>query len=75
MNAESQTDYKIYNLEELMDYQFKEYKELQNEELILKLFAALPVNIEKEFVPRYVFDIVLKIENKKIGFITRSSRS
>ena len=70
MSNENQTDYKINNLEELKDFQFKEFKELESEELILKLFGAFPVNFEKEYVPRYVFDIILKKGNIKIGFIT-----
>ena len=36
----------------------------------ITLYRALPVNIEKGFVPRYVFDIVLKKDTVKIGLIT-----
>jgi tagatose 1,6-diphosphate aldolase len=67
---DKQTDYTVYDLEDLINFPFKEYKELENDELILKLYGALPVNIEKGFVPRYVFDVILKKDAIKIGCIT-----
>jgi predicted acetyltransferase len=70
MSDKNQNDFTLYKIEELKDFQLKKVKDVESDELLLKLFGALPVNIEKEFVPRYVFDIVLKNENKKIGFIT-----
>lgn len=63
-------NYTLYELEDLQQYPFKEFKELENDELILKLYGALPVNIERGFVPRYVFDVLLKNNSVRIGCIT-----
>jgi predicted acetyltransferase len=61
--------FKTSNLSDLINYEFSEYHEVANNEIRLALYGALEVNLEKAFVPRYVFDIILQKENVKIGFV------
>ena len=69
MENEFAKDFEIAKLEDLTNFHFEEFIMVENDELLLRLAGLLPVNIEKEFVPRYVFDIVLKSDNLKVGFL------
>jgi predicted acetyltransferase len=61
--------FKTNKLSDFDNYEFKEFEELFNGEIRIKLSAVYGVNKEKDFVPRYVFDIILEKSNENMGFI------
>lgn len=56
-------------LTEFENYVFEEYQTLSDDVISLKLEAVLPVNVEKQFLPRYLFNIVVNDLSSTVGWL------
>lgn len=64
-----ESQFKTKELIEFENYTFGEYTTLSDDTIFLQLKAILPVNIEKQFLPRYLFNIVLNESGIVVGWL------